>query len=57
MNITRGDLSIEALTEFKHQCLSNVKVAKERIRVKIATISKRKNNMEFEILKHHSTKI
>ena len=48
MNITRGDFSIEVLTEFKHQCLSNIKVAKERIRVKTATISRRKNNTEFE---------
>ena len=29
-NITRGDLSLEALTEFKHQCLNNFKVVKER---------------------------
>ena len=27
MNITRGVLAIEALTEFKHQCLNNIKVA------------------------------
>ena len=48
MNITRGELSIEALTEFKHQCLNNIKVVKERIRVKTVTIAKRKNNTEFE---------
>ena len=48
MDITRGDLSIEALTEFKHQCLNNIKVAKERIRVKTVTIARRKNNTEFE---------
>ena len=48
MNITRGDLSIEALTEFEYQCLNNIKVAKERIRVKTLTVSRRKNNMEFE---------
>ena len=48
MNITRGDLSIEALTEFKHQCLNNIKVVKERIRVKTVTIARRKNNTEFE---------
>ena len=48
LNITRGDLSIEALTEFKYQCLNNIKVVKERIRAKFVTISRRKNNMEFE---------
>ena len=48
MNITRGDLSIEALTEFKHQCLNDIKVAKEKIRVKTVTIARRKNNTEFE---------
>ena len=44
----RGDLSIEALTEFKHQCLNNIKVIKERIRVKTVTIARRKNNTEFK---------
>ena len=48
MNITRGDLSIEALTKFKHQCLNNIKVGQERIRVKTVTIAKIKNNIEFE---------
>ena len=48
MNITRGDLLIEALTEFKHQCLNNIKLVKERIRVKTVTIARRKNNTEFE---------
>ena len=43
-NITRGDLLIEALNEFKHQCLNNVKVVVERIRVKTVTIARRKNN-------------
>ena len=41
-------MSIEALTEFKYQCLNNIKVVKERIRAKSVTISRRKNNMEFE---------
>ena len=48
LNITRGDLSLEALTEFKHQCINNIKVIKERIRVKSVTIARRKNNTEFE---------
>ena len=48
MNITRGDLSLEALTEFKHQCLNNIKVIKEIIRVKSVTIARRKNNTEFK---------
>ena len=48
LNITRGDFSIEVLTEFKHQCLNNIKVAKERIRVKTVTIARRKNYTEFE---------
>ena len=43
IKITRGDLSIEALTKFKHQCLNNIKIL-----IKTATISRRKNNMEFE---------
>ena len=48
LNINRGDLSLEALTEFKHQCHNNIKVVKKRIRVKSVTITRRKNNMEFE---------
>ena len=48
LNITREDLSLEALTEFKHQCLNNIKVVKKRIRVKSVTITRRKNNTEFE---------
>ena len=48
LNITRGDLSLEALTEFKHQCINNIKVIKERIGVKSVTIARRKNNTEFE---------
>ena len=57
MNITRGDLSLEALNEFKHQCLNNIKVMKERIRVKTVTVSRRKNNTEFEKkTRRHSSK-
>ena len=48
MNITRGDLSIEALTVFKYHCLNNIKIVKERIQVETVTIARRKNSTEFE---------
>ena len=48
LNVTRGDLLIEALMEFKLHCLNNIKVVKERYRVMYVTESKRKNNTEFE---------
>ena len=48
LNITGVELSLEAPTEFKHQCLNNIIVVKERIRVKSVTITRRKNNTEFE---------
>ena len=48
MNVTKRSLSLEALTEFKHQCLNNIKAIKERLGVKTITVSGRKNSTEFE---------